>query len=108
MNNHPLPVLENLPGDPAVLKWLACESAFMVSADGARCSCVRTELRRQAMNHSLCRGVLHYSDIATALEKRFGVNVLNWLGYSAWTNRSASTRLNSSHLGISYAVFCLK
>src|SRR5450759_423861 len=83
----PLHVVENLPGDLAILKWLACESAFMVSADGTRCSCVRAALRRQAMNHGLCRGSHPvYSDIATALEKRFGVNILNWLGYPAWTH----------------------
>jgi hypothetical protein len=83
----PLHVVENLPGDPAILKWLACESAFMVSADGTRCSSVRAELRRQLMNHGLCPGSHPVSwDIATALEKRFGVNILSWLGYPPWTN----------------------
>jgi hypothetical protein len=39
------------------------------------------------MNHGLYRGSRAvYWDIATALEKRFGVNILNWLGYPAWTN----------------------
>src|ERR1039458_1584993 len=59
----------------------------MVCADGTRCCCVRTEVRRQAVNHGLCRGLLpSYSDIATAMEKQFGVNLLDWLGYPAWTN----------------------
>jgi hypothetical protein len=83
----PLPVIEDLPGDPAILKWLACESAYMLSADGTRCPSVRAELRRQALNFGLCRGSQPvYADIATALEQRFGVNILDWLGYSPWTD----------------------
>jgi len=31
-----------------------------------------------------------------------------WGVYSLWQKDRKSTRLNSSHLGISYAVFCLK
>jgi hypothetical protein len=86
----PLPVVEELPGDPAILKWLACESAYMVSVDGTQCPCVIAKLRQQARNHGLCRGSLVvYADIATALEKRFGV-ILNWLGYPAWTNGQPS------------------
>lgn len=83
----PLPVVEELPGDPDVLKWLATESAYMVQADGTRCPCVLDEFRRQALNDGLCRGLKPaYADIANALERRFGVSILNWLGYPAWTN----------------------
>jgi hypothetical protein len=83
----PLPVVEELPGDPAFLKWLAYESAYMLSADGTRCPCVRAELRQQALKHGFCRGsLLSHGDIATALEKRFGLDTLNWLGYPPWTD----------------------
>src|SRR5258705_9533127 len=54
----------------------------------------------------------------TSLAARFGWAANNWLFYGkaggAWVHDSTtltdrkSTRLNSSHLGISYAVFCLK
>jgi len=82
-----LPVVEELPGDPDVLKWLATESAYMVSVDGTRGPCVLAELRRQALNDGLCRGLKPaYADIANALEQRFGVNILDSLGYPAWTN----------------------
>src|SRR5205814_9170588 len=36
------------------------------------------------------------------------IELLRALGYGAGTRDRKSTRLNSSHLGISYAVFCLK
>src|SRR5262245_66681520 len=40
---------------------------------------------------------------------QFGLGVLLWLGLYLRDRRDRkSTRLNSSHLGISYAVFCLK
>src|SRR5471030_3349489 len=35
------------------------------------------------------------------------VDLRRWMGVRVWQDRK-STRLNSSHLGISYAVFCLK
>jgi hypothetical protein len=96
----PLPVVKELSGDPGILKWLACESAYMVSADGTRCPCVRAKLRRQALNHGLCRGSLPvYAEIATALEKRFGVSILNWLGYPPWTNGRPSAWVRTLLIG---------
>src|SRR5437899_10918980 len=43
--------------------------------------------------------------------KRFAFSSRNWSRYNAAAIKARdrkSTRLNSSHLGISYAVFCLK
>src|SRR5205814_10642090 len=41
-----------------------------------------------------------------------GVGLVCWPGWACWAGTGLvdrkSTRLNSSHLGISYAVFCLK
>src|SRR5258705_9204625 len=37
-----------------------------------------------------------------------GRDVVAYCGYHGWSEDRKSTRLNSSHLGISYAVFCLK
>lgn len=82
----PLAVVEKLPGDPSILKWFACESAYMLSVDGTRCPCVAAKLRQQTLDNGLCRGSrVDYADIATALEKRFGVDILSWLGYPLWT-----------------------
>src|ERR1039458_2669001 len=45
-------------------------------------------------------------------EKEAPITVKNFralaMGTKAWKEDRKSTRLNSSHLGISYAVFCLK
>src|SRR5437899_8633840 len=46
------------------------------------------------------------SKFHTALSRRFHVSTPTWDSLR-WADRK-STRLNSSHLGISYAVFCLK
>jgi len=88
--HSPLPVKE-LPCDSEILRWLAVESAYMISATGTRCVNVRAKLRGQAIEHGLCRGAHPvYADIAVAMEKRFGASLLDFLGYPAWTNGSPS------------------
>src|SRR6202158_1385974 len=87
----PLPVVEELPGEMAILKWLASESAYMASADGTRCPCPRAGLFRQALKYGLCRGLMPaYPDIAAAMEERYGAALLNWLNYPAWTSHKPS------------------
>src|SRR2546430_11076839 len=61
--------------------------------------------------HLECRTIVghhHGTDLATAQEKRLTCfEVLDWQIFQSSTDRK-STRLNSSHSQISYAVFCLK
>src|SRR5262245_55355535 len=54
-----------------------------------------------------------FTDVAEELVEKFGVKTVVGTRREAdlvWKNRldRKSTRLNSSHLGISYAVFCLQ
>ncbi len=67
--------VKNTPGNPKVLNWLALESARMILGPGTNCEVVRAELRHQAVEQGLCRGVHPcYADIASAMEERFGAD----------------------------------
>src|SRR5690625_5810482 len=59
-----------------------------------------------ALQAGLVDSVASHSDVQSALIEQFGAALLGD-GYNGVADRK-STRLNSSHVAISYAVFCLK
>src|SRR5256885_7643780 len=53
-------------------------------------------------------GAMKLGNNATSTSMKFGTGINNKGSHRAHTSDRKSTRLNSSHLVISYAVFCLK
>jgi len=83
----PLPAFEKLPTNHDVLKWLADESAYLVSAVGTTAASPRATLRQLVLTNGFGKGSLPvYSKIATAIEQKYGADTLQWLGTPAWSS----------------------
>jgi hypothetical protein len=93
----PLPAYSQLPENRVVLQWIANESAYMISVEETRVASVREALRSLAMKngHHVGKSV-SYLKLAEAMENRFGADVLNWLGYPAWTDHKPSAWVRRS------------
>src|ERR1039458_1494736 len=52
------------------------------------------------------QGVLRHDQLGRVVAERFGLDYIDLSEYDLDMGDRKSTRLNSSHLGISYAVFC--
>src|SRR5690606_39939392 len=103
--------LNNAPRHKDSWRWITNRNP------STRCTiCSFTTTCESAKRHSL--NWPHVGDkVAKHSSKRFSKPIISWQEYTgsgAWVNLCAemkdrkSTRLNSSHVKISYAVFCLK
>lgn len=80
-----------LPADHSLLKWFADQSAYMVNSDGVVCDNVRSALRQAFLLKGFGRGsLLDYAKIAGEIERKYGTEFLNWIGYPAWENNAVS------------------
>src|SRR5205807_7177740 len=80
------------------------KDAYFAALKGSRRHALRKKLRRSAARVDIRIEIIQGPDGRT-LDALFG---LFWQTYQKATTDRKSTRLNSSHLVISYAVFCLK
>jgi len=87
----PLPAFGKLPADRDILQWIANESAYMVASDGSRVACVRERFRHLAAKNGFgsIRNLSKFK-FARAMERRFGGDILSWVGYPPWTDRKPS------------------
>src|SRR5689334_24715058 len=101
---HPEPTMTNIhPLDPEDAVITAALRAMLSSSKGARPG---AEARGQY--DALMESVLPRDDVTFEADILGGVRGL-WVQPADWRSRDRkSTRLNSSHSSISYAVFCLK
>ena len=80
-----------LPENHALLKWFADQSAYMVNSGGVVCNSARSALRHIYLRSGYGRGsLLDYVKIAGAIECKYGIEFLNWVGYPAWKNNAVS------------------
>lgn len=80
-----------LPENHALLKWFADQSAYMVNSGGVVCDSTRAVLRQIYLRSGFGRGsLLDYVKIAGEIERKYGTNFLNWVGYPAWRNNAVS------------------
>lgn len=91
-----------LPENHALLKWFADQSAYMVNSGGVVCNSMRSALRHIYLRSGFGRGVLlDYAKVALEMERKYGTEFLNWVGYPAWKNNSVSPWItNFLHKGL--------
>lgn len=81
----------SLPENQALLKWFADQSAYMVNSVGVVCDSTRSVLRQIYSRSGFGRGsLLDYVKIADEIERKYGAEFLNWVGYPAWKNNAVS------------------
>lgn len=91
----PLPAHADLPSEKKHLLWLAQESAYMVNSAGTRCKNIREDLRALVLKQGFGRkSLLFASQLSEAIEKRFGREILEWLGAPVWTSGKPSPWLS--------------
>src|SRR5690625_6660615 len=96
-------ILEDDPSQAELIKQTLLQANY-------QCSLFNTGkdlMQNLAKNHQFNLAIIDWE-----LPDVSGIDVLHWLrsnlGYSTPVLDRKSTRLNSSHVAISYAVFCLK
>lgn len=63
----------------------------MVNSGGVVCDSTRSALRKLYLRSGFGRGhVLNYVKIAGEIERKYGAEFLNWIGYPAWKNNAVS------------------
>lgn len=87
----PSHAFSGIPADLKLLKWIADQSAYMVHSEGTSCENSRVALRQLYLRSAYAKGsLLDYSKISNEIERRYGSELLAWLGYPAWKNGLAS------------------
>src|SRR5690606_40941627 len=95
---------------PTVIHTLSLHDALPISRSSTMCGCIQAVANDTLSSSDQRRAVRFYSDPHLAQDVRQSSRDADkrfWKSYSDYGDRK-STRLNSSHVKISYAVFCLK
>src|SRR5205814_9107502 len=94
------------PGHTRALHSFPTRRSSDLVGEGARCHIHRRANTRARVRSDLAAHAAHSRDVPHHPARNAGVDEA-WYDSDQCQDRK-STRLNSSHLGISYAVFCLK